>query len=67
MASVEVIKTMYQRGLTVRCDYMENEPQMAGKEGIVDFVDDAGQIHVKWYGGGSLALIPDVDKFEVIK
>lgn len=31
--------------------------------GTVDFVDDAGQIHVTWDCGSSLALIPAVDKF----
>ena len=42
---------------------MEGEPQYNGKEGIVDLIDDAGQIHGTW---GGCALIPDVDEFEVI-
>ena len=29
-------------------------------------VDDAGQIHVKWENGSSLALLYDEDDFEII-
>ena len=36
---------------------------MNGVEGSVDFIDDAGQIHLKGYG---LALIPGLDEYEVI-
>lgn len=36
---------------------------MNGVEGTVDFIDDAGQIHLKGYG---LALIPGLDEYEVI-
>lgn len=34
-----------------------------GLKGKVDFVDDAGQIHVSWENGRSLALIPGADSF----
>lgn len=37
-----------------------------GTRGKVVYVDDAGQIHVKWENGSSLALIPGVDKFKVV-
>lgn len=36
----------------------------AGRVGDVTFIDDAGQIHGTW---GGLALIPETDKFEIIK
>jgi hypothetical protein len=36
-------------------------PIASGEEGAVDFVDDAGQIHMKWDNGRSLALIPGED------
>lgn len=36
---------------------------MNGVEGTVDFIDDAGQIHLK---GCGLALIPGLDEYEVI-
>ena len=34
-----------------------------GTRGTVDYVDDAGQIHMKWDNGRTLALVPGVDKF----
>ncbi|SHJ58789.1 hypothetical protein SAMN02745136_00467 [Anaerocolumna jejuensis DSM 15929] len=35
--------------------------------GRVSFVDDAGQIHVKWQNGRGLALIPEVDHFQKVE
>lgn len=35
--------------------------------GIVEFVDDEGQIHMKWDNGRTLALITGVDSFEIIE
>lgn len=37
----------------------------AGDEGVIEFVDDENQIHVKWDNGSHLALIPGVDKYEI--
>lgn len=37
--------------------------RMNGVEATVDFVDSAGQIHLEGYG---LAVIPGVDKYEII-
>lgn len=34
-----------------------------GDEGDLQFIDDIGQIHVKWDNGSTLALIPGIDKF----
>lgn len=34
-----------------------------GLKGTVEFVDDAGQIHVAWENGVSLALIPNKDRY----
>ena len=31
--------------------------------GTVEHVDDAGQIHMKWDNGRTLAIVPQVDKF----
>ena len=38
-------------------------PVPDGTRGTVDYVDDAGQIHMKWDNGRTLALVPGVDKF----
>lgn len=42
---------------------MVDEPRMTGADGIVDHVDDAGQVHVNWGSGSSLALNPEIDDY----
>ena len=37
-----------------------------GTEGTVNYIDDAGNIHVSWDNGSSLSLIPE-DKFTILK
>lgn len=54
---------MIKVGDKIRIIYMDGEPSMTGAEGTVHHIDDAGQIHCSEFG---LAVIPDVDKFEVI-
>ena len=44
--------------------WMEGEPQYAGKEGVVTFIDDMGTIHGTWGGCG---LIPETDSWKVIE
>lgn len=54
-------------GDRIRLISMKDEPQMPeGLCGTVSFFD-AVQIHVHWENGSSLALIPEIDKFKVIK
>ena len=50
-------------GDKIRIIYMDGEPQYDGKTGTVTHIDDAGQIHGTW---GGCALIPGVDKYEII-
>ena len=50
-------------GDKLRIIMMQDEPQYTGKEGIVQYIDDAGQIHGSW---GGCALIPDEDSWELI-
>ena len=47
---------------------MVNDPNPIepGAVGEVDFIDDAGNIHMIWRNGGSLSLIDGVDDFEVL-
>lgn len=35
-----------------------------GKEGVVEHIDDLGQLHGTW---GGVAIIPEEDKIEIIK
>ena len=53
-----------KKGDKIRILYMKGEPHYTGKEGYVDHIDDAGQIHGNW---GGLALIPGEDEYEVIE
>lgn len=45
-----------------------DDPQPVAMDtiGIVDFVDDEGQIHMKWDNGRTLALIYGIDQFEKV-
>jgi len=54
----------YQIGDTIRIISMDGEPQYSGREGIIDHIDDAGQLHGTW---GGLAVIPGEDHFTVIR
>ena len=47
----------------VNSDSSIDDSRYNGKEGIVKFIDDAGQLHGTW---GGLAVIPEVDKFEIV-
>ena len=63
------IKEKYPKGTKIKCIKLEDSfnPIPSGTVGIVEYVDDANQIHMNWENGSSLALIPDLDEFEVIE
>lgn len=65
---VESIKEKYPAGTRIRLESMEDPyaPVPPGTEGEIDFIDDIGQIHMKWDNGRSLALILGEDSFSVI-
>lgn len=54
---------MPEVGDTIRINYMKDEPQETGKEGIITYIDDFGQI---WITNCGLAIVPDIDDFEII-
>ena len=62
------IKVKYPIGTRVKLtkDMDDKYPILAGTIGIVDFIDSEGQLHMIWENGRTLALIPEVDEFEVI-
>ncbi len=62
------IRSQYPPGTRIRLQQMNDPyaPVPPGTEGIVDCVDDIGQIHMKWDNGRTLALIPGEDSFTKI-
>lgn len=62
------VKVLYPKGTRIKLIKMNDKyAPPSGTIGTVDFVDDIGQIHVKWESGGSLALVIGEDDFEVIE
>ncbi len=51
-------------GKKIRIINMDGEPSYSGRTGVVQYIDDAGQLHGTW---GGLAVVPSVDTFEVVK
>ena len=62
---VELLKRQYPEGSRIKLNRMEDpwSPVPAGTKGTVICVDDAGQIHMQWDNGRTLALVPGVDSF----
>ena len=62
------IREMYPEGTHIVLTEMAGESQMPyGLKGTVKFVDDAGQIHMRWENGSSLALNIHEDTFEKVE
>lgn len=62
------VKVLYPKGTKIKLIKMNDKyAPPSGTIGTVNFVDDIGQIHVKWESGGSLALVIGEDDFEVIE
>ena len=62
------LRKQYPVGTRIRLDSMQDPyaPMEAGTTGKLDYIDDAGQFHMKWDNGRTLALIPGVDSFTVL-
>ena len=65
---VDFIKEQYPPGTRIRLNSMDDpyHPILPGTEGEVDFVDDKGQIFMKWDNGRTLPLAPGEDSFTVL-
>lgn len=55
---------MVKVGDKIRILHMDDEPLYSGRVGVVEHIDDISQIYGSW---GGCALIPGVDKFEIMK
>jgi hypothetical protein len=65
---VESYKKKYPKGTRIELISMEDPyaPIEPGTQGTVEFVDDMGQIHMRWDNGRTLALVPSEDNFKKI-
>lgn len=59
----EDVKMEIKKGNKIKIIEMQGEPQYTGKIGIIDHIDDGGQLHGSW---GGCAVIPEIDKIEVL-
>ena len=66
-AYVNAVQKLIKPGTRIELIEM-NDPHgvPTGSLGTVDFIDDAGQVHMNWDCGSTLALIPNVDDFRII-
>lgn len=58
-------RELYPEGTRIELINMNDpyRPVEKGMRGTVDFIDDAGQIFMKWDNGHGLAIVPGVDEF----
>ena len=64
----EIYKELYPKGTRIELIKMNDPyaPVPAGTRGTVEFVDDIGQIAMRWDNGRTLALVPSEDIFKKI-
>lgn len=55
---------MTKIGDKIKIIQMDGEPKYEGREGVVKYIDDLGQLHGTW---GGCALIPETDQFELVQ
>jgi hypothetical protein len=54
-------------GRKVIIEFMDDEQAVPeGTIGVIQKVDDLGQIHVNWANGSTLAIVPEKDKFRLL-
>lgn len=57
------MNTEVKIGDCIYIDYMDCEPHMTGRVGIVTEIDCIGDLHGTW---GGLAVIPEMDRFHIV-
>jgi hypothetical protein len=62
------LRERYPAGTRIRLNHMDDPyaPVPDGTVGEVQYVDDAGNIHMIWQNGRTLSLIDGVDDFTII-
>ena len=64
---LEMLREKYPKGTKIRLIHMNDpQPVPSGTIGEVALIDDAGNIHINWQNGRSLAIIEGIDDFEII-
>lgn len=61
------IKEVFKEGMGVYLYEMQGEPNMFDLKGEVLYVDDIGQVHVRWENGSSLALNVNCDSYKLLE
>ena len=51
---VEQLRMRYPKGTRLCLDFMDEPGMSPGLQGTVEFIDDAGQIHMHWENGSLL-------------
>lgn len=54
----------YKVGQKIRIKFMDGEPSYQGRVGVIERIDDIGQLHGDW---GGLAVNTYCDEIEVIE
>ena len=61
------LREKYPTGTIVKLISMNDvQSPPVGTIGEVTMIDDMGSIHVNWQNGSTLALIPNVDSWEIL-
>ena len=65
---IESLRRIYRAGDRLELVYMEDSLEvLPGTQGTVEFVDDAGNVHMVWDNGSTLSFLPDVDTCKKLK
>lgn len=64
----KINKELYPKGTRIKLNEMDDpyHPVPPGTKGTVRFVDDSGQIFMKWDNGRTLPLNSEIDDFRVL-
>lgn len=65
-AQIASIKARYPVGTRIELVHMDEAGMPPGLKGVIDYVDDMGQLHMCWENGRSLALVVGEDRFRIL-